>query len=36
MKRFYTTLAMALVVAIASFAQMIPQGTMVPYIGKVP
>ena len=33
MKRFYTTLAMALVVAIASFAQMIPQGTMVPYTG---
>ena len=33
MKRFYTTLAMALVVAITSFAQLIPQGTTVPYTG---
>ena len=33
MKRFYTTLAMAMVIAITSFAQLIPQGTMVPYIG---
>ena len=33
MKRFYTTLAMAMVIAITSFAQLIPQGTMVPYTG---
>ena len=33
MKRFYTTLAMAFVVAIASFAQMLPQGITVPYTG---
>lgn len=33
MKRFYTTLAMALVVAVASFAQMLPKGPTVPYTG---
>ena len=33
MKKIYTTLAMALVFTIASFAQMIPQGSMVPYSG---
>lgn len=33
MKRFYTILAMALVVAVASFAQMIPQGFTIPYAG---
>lgn len=33
MKRFYTTLAMALVIAVASFAQMIPQGAIMTYPG---
>ena len=33
MKRFYSTLAMACVVAIASLAQLIPQGTVVPFPG---
>ncbi len=33
MRRFYMTLAMALTIAVASFAQMIPQGSTVPYTG---
>ena len=33
MKKFYTTLAMVLTVAIASFAQLIPLGKSVPYAG---
>ena len=33
MKRFFTTFALALIIAITSFAQMIPQGNTVPYTG---
>lgn len=33
MKRFYTTLAMVIVCAIASFAQLLPQAPAVPYTG---
>ena len=33
MKRFYTIIAMALVVTVASFAQMLPKGPVVPYSG---
>ena len=33
MKRFYMTLAMALTLAVASFAQLLPQGASVPYSG---
>lgn len=33
MKRFYMTFAMVITIAVASFAQMIPHGTTVPYTG---
>ena len=33
MKRFYMSIAMVVTITIASFAQLIPQGTAVPYEG---
>ena len=33
MKRFYLTFAMVMTIAVASFAQLIPQGTTVPFTG---